>query len=256
MLDDFEESLALVHYRGGEEEFRLGELYAKSNDPLDRAVGADILGQLGWQERTYLQESLGILVSLLNDSDEFVIYCACCAIGHRGDAKSIAQLTRFAEHKNAQIRYGVVTSLSGLETIEAIDTIITLSKDSDRDVRNWAMFGLGTQIEADTPEIRQALHIGVSDNDSEIRGEALVGLAVRKDSRVIDLVLNEWKSYDDISILSLEAAEEISSPRLYAKLSHFNETLNCEEDTHFARQLQRALEACQPKIKQVNPASR
>ncbi|MFC3150057.1 HEAT repeat domain-containing protein [Litoribrevibacter euphylliae] len=253
MSDDFEESLSLVHYRGGEEEFRLGKMYANSNDPIDRAVGADILGQLGWQDRTYLQESLKILISLLDDSDEFVIFCACCAIGHRGDEKSIGQLIRLAGHKNSQIRYGVTTSLSGLETKEAIDTIITLSKDPDRDVRNWAMFGLGTQIEADTPEIRQALIIGVSDNDSEIRGEALVGLAVRKDSRVINLILNEWKSFDDISVLSLEAAEEISSPRLYSKLIYFSETLDCEGDGQFELQLQCALEACQPKIEQVNP---
>jgi len=256
MRDDFEESLALVHYRGGEEEFRLGEFYAASEDPINRAVGADILGQLGWQERTYLQESLNILIPMLDDSDDFVIYCACCAIGHRSDEEAISHLIRLAEHENSQIRYGVTTSLSGLETEEAIDTLITLTKDSDRDVRNWAMFGLGTQTEADTALVREALIVGVSDNDSEIRGEALVGLAVRKDCRVIELILNEWNSFDDISILSLEAAEEISSPRLYSKLVEYSETLECVGDVPFEFQLQSALDACQPKIEQVNPVDR
>lgn len=256
MLDDFEESLALVHYRGGEEEYRLGKSYSMSSDPIDRAVGADILGQLGWQDRTYLQPSLEILVSLLDDSDEFVIYAACCAIGHRGDEKYINQLIRFATHGNSQIRFGVATALAGVETQEAIDTVISLSKDTDRDVRNWAMFGLGTQTEADTYEIREALFVGVSDTDSEIRGEALVGLAVRKDSRVVDLILNEWDSFDYISILSLEAAEEISSPRLYSKLLHYSETIDCEGDLQFKLRLKCALEACQPKIEKVNPANR
>lgn len=188
---------------------------------------------------------------MLDDPDDFVIYCACCAIGHRADEKAMSQLIRLANHENPQVRYGVAISLSDLETEEAINTMITLSKDTDRDVRNWAMFGLGTQTEADTVSLREALFVGMSDIDAEVRGEALVGLAVRKDERTIELILSEWTSYDYISILSLEAAEEISSPRLYSKLMKISETLDCEDDSLFELQLQKTIDACQPKIEQV-----
>jgi len=60
--------------------------------------------------------------------------------------------------------------------------------------------GFGTQIEIDSPEIRLALLKGTSDEDSEIRGEALVGLANRKDSSAIELLLNEWKNFEDVSV--------------------------------------------------------
>ena len=48
--DESDVSLALFHYRGGEEEFLIGKKYASSDDARDRAVGADILAQLGWSD--------------------------------------------------------------------------------------------------------------------------------------------------------------------------------------------------------------
>jgi len=256
MQDDFPESLALVHYRGSEEEFQIGASYLSSSDPIDRALGADVLAQLGWQDRTYLNESVDLLIPALQDEDEFVVYCVCCALGHRSDPKAIPHVLKLAQSKNNKIRYGVVSALLGQESKDAVEVMIALSKDSDLDVRNWAMFGLGSQIEVDTAEIRDALLLGASDSDSEIRGEALVGLAERKDKRVIDLLLNEWASYVDVGILSLEAAEMAASSRLYSKLVYLKKTLEFGGDTQFSSQLQSAIDTCQPKIEQVNPADR
>jgi hypothetical protein len=47
-------SLATVHYRGGLEEFQSGLALLSSSDPFERAVGADVLAQLGW--RIMMQE--------------------------------------------------------------------------------------------------------------------------------------------------------------------------------------------------------
>ncbi|MFB0911624.1 MAG: lyase, partial [Glaciecola sp.] len=96
-----------------------------------------------------------------------------------------------------------------------------------------------------------ALHKGTADEDSEIRGEALVGLANRKDSSAIELLLNEWKNFEDVSILSVEAAEIIASPRLYSTLVELENTLDLEEDVFFEYQLQHALDACKPKMLKV-----
>lgn len=256
MQDDFQESLALVHYRGGEEELQIGASYLSSSDPIDRALGADVLAQLGWQDRTYLDESVDLLIPALQDEDEFVVYRVCCALGHRSDPKAIPHVLKLAQSINEKIRYGVVFALLGQDSQEAVAAMIALSKDSDLDVRNWAMFGLGSQIEADTPEIRDALLLGTLDSDSEIRGEALVGLAERKDKRAIDLLLNEWESYADVSILSLEAAEVVASSRLYSKLVYLQKTLEFGGDIQFTSQLQSAIDSCKPKIEQVNPVDR
>lgn len=244
----WDNSLALVHYRGGEEEFRLGKAYLCSDDPLDRTVGADILGQLGWRDETFLDESVSLLISALKDKVDSVVYCACVALGHRSDPRAITHVIELAKSPSTEIRNGVVFALLGHTSTEAIHTMLMLTCDDDPETRNWAMFGLGTQIDTDTPEIREALVKGTSDDDSEIRGEALVGLANRKDHRAQELLLNEWKTYEDVSMLSVEAAELIASPRLYSSLLELSATLDLEDDFFFESQLQLAIEACKPQI--------
>ncbi len=246
--DDKDTSLALVHYRGGEEEFLIGKRYTQSSDPIDRAVGADVLSQLGWSTPTYVEESLILLIPLLDDEDEEVIYAACVAIGFRGEINAIRRLIALVDHHSVLVRYGVASSLPLLETDEAIGPLIKLTKDQDYDVRNLAMFGLGSTYEGDPPEIRQALIEGTDDTDMEIRCEALIGLANRQDDRVISLLLREWASQDDVCIMSLEAAQIISSPRLYTELLHLSQTLHCTNDKSFTEQLHSAIDACKPKL--------
>lgn len=247
--DERDLSLALIHYRGGEEEFYLGQKYCASNDPGDRGTGAEILAQLGWGDRTFLKESVQILIPLLADTDYNVVYAAAVALGHRHDESAIPALLPLVDHPESLVRYGVVHGLSGHEDPRAIAALIMLAADDDRDVRNWAVFGLGTQIDADSPEIRGALRRALSDSDHEIRGEALVGLARRGDDAIVPELLNEWKD-DEVSILSIEAAEETRDPRLYPRLSQFTEILTLDDDPFFAKQLGDAIAACKPKEEQ------
>ncbi len=239
--------LALVSYRGGEEEFLLGKEYCGSSDSSDRAVGADILAQLGWSDQTFHEESIALLIPLLEDADDRVIYSAAAALGHRQATSAIPLLLTLVDHKSPLVRYGVVHGLSRHEDLRAIEGLIELSKDADRDVRNWAVFGLGSLIDADSAEIRDALKNALRDPDHEIRGEGLVGLARRKDSSVVPELLNEWRG-DDISMLSIEAAEELGDSRLYHTLSRLAEILTLDDDPHFADKLSAATEACRPNI--------
>ena len=107
------------------------------------------------------------------------------------------------------------SGLLGQEHTDAINTLINLAKDSDTDVRNWALFGLGSQIDINTPEIRNALFEGLDEVDDEACSEALIGLATRGDPRVVDAILKEWEG-DSISQLSIEAAENIGDLRLFS----------------------------------------
>lgn len=249
--DDFEESLALVYYRGGEDEFNLGKTYLTSKDPIDRVVGANILSQLGWQDGAYLEESVDLLISALQDTNDLVLSAVCCALGHRSKARATPHVVKLAGSLNDEVRSNVAFALLGQESQDAIDVMISLSSDSDVDVRNWAIFGLGSQINIDNDEIRNALFIASSDDDSEARGEALIGLALRKDQRVTELLLNEWQAYDEISILSLEAAEEVANVRLYSKLLHLQNEISAAKDPKFESLFQSAIEACRPKMKLV-----
>ena len=156
----------------------------------------------------------------------------------------MSPLVRLAEHTSPVVRFGVVMGLAGQEIPEAIEALIRLSADPDVDVRNWSTYELGAQMEADTPEIREALHLRLSDENSEVRGEALVGLAQRRDPRVVAALLQEWE-HDEIGKLSIEAAEIMVDPCLLPHLEEFLATLDwSDDDVYFRKQLLSAITAC------------
>ena len=59
-----------------------------------------------------------------------------------------------------------------------LDRLIGFTEDIDRSNRDWAMLLL-SQTEFDTPQVRCALFRGATDCDSDIRCEAILGLAQR-----------------------------------------------------------------------------
>ena len=142
--DDRDVSLALLHYRGGDDEFLLGKEYSLSNDAGDRATGAEILAQLGWGDQAFQDESVAILMELLDDPESYVIYRAAVGLGHRGATSAIPALLKHTDHPDSLVRYGVVFGLSGHKDDRAISALIRLAGDEDRDVKDWAVFGLGT----------------------------------------------------------------------------------------------------------------
>jgi HEAT repeats len=245
-VDDSSVSLAVVHYRGTQHEFDLGIRYVGSDDPLERAVGADVLAQLGWGEQSFRDESIDALIPLLSDPVPDVIYSAAVALGHRRAERAIPKLVELVCHPNSKVRYGVTYGLLCLEDDRAIQALIRLSQDCDRDVRSWATFGLGSQIETDSPLIRIALIERLSDSDHEVRGEALVGLASRHEPSVVDALKAEWQQ-DAISLLSLEAAAETGDPSLHPLLLRFRDTLDTSDDPHFTETLDDATTACTPR---------
>ena len=250
--EDREVTLALLHYRGGAEEFLIGKDYCTSGNAEDRATGADILAQLGWGDQTFHAESIEILTGLLGDIDDYVVCRAAVGLGQRSAKSAIPDLLKLMDHSDPQVRYGVVFGLTGHEDDRAIAGLIRLAGDDDRDVRDWAVFGLGTQIDCDSPEIREALRSALGDADHEIRGEALVGLAKRGDPGIVAELINEWK-HDEISLLSIEAAGESRDPRLYHRLTRFLDILTTDDDPYFAKRLHEAIAACNPEAKVVPP---
>jgi len=235
--------LGLVHYRGRKEEFELGVEYSKSTDALDRAVGAKVLAELGWGDESFLEESVEVLIRLLADGEPVVVSAAAAAFAHRSDDRAIPDLVRHVPSAEPSIRYGVTVGLAGNDDPDAVAALITLSRDEDREVRDYAVFALGSHTDLDTPELREALHAAMADPDPEIRGEALVGLAERGDERVKPALIEEWKS-DEVSILSLEAAEVLGDPDLLPHLEEMGELLDEEADEYFQEQLVAAITAC------------
>jgi HEAT repeat protein len=243
--DEGGQALAVIHYRGGSEEFANGARLAKGATEQERIAGADILAQLGWGERTHLEESVSILLELLHDSSEGVVSAAAIALGHRNHPAAIQPLVELSEHPNPDVRYGVVHGLSGHDDLTAVGALIRLASDPDRDVRNWATFGVAQLTELDSPTIREALLARADDHDPEIRGEALLGLARRADARALPLVRREL-SGEFHGDWAVEAAELLADPTLYPLLEVLQRRLEPEDHARFERSFADAMKSCKP----------
>jgi HEAT repeat protein len=246
--DSYWDLVAILRARGGDEEFIAASKLCKSQNQKERSLGVDILAQLGIPEMTFPQQCGDILLKLLSSEENSNVLASIgFAFGHLKDSRSVIPLFKLKNHPDAGVRHGVAFGLICSEDELAIQALIDLSSDEDEDVRNWATFGLGSQIETDTPAIRDALftrvisETGKDDSIAEIRGEALLGLAIRKDERVINPLIVELES-GRVGILPVEAAKVIGDTKLYPALINLQEWWDMNNNL-----LQEAISSCKPK---------
>lgn len=240
------DAISELRRRGTEEIFVVSQSYCYDELPLKREIGAAVLGQLNWSATyPFREQTLPILFHLIEtDQNTDVLRAACIALGHLSDERAVEPLLTLKNHPHEDVRYGVVIGLLTQEDEHAIDALIELSRDTDSDVRDWATFGLGQQIDTDTEAIREALFARIEDPDEQTRGEAMSGLAKRKDQRVFPIVLDllEKMAY---WVLPLEAAEYLADPRLLPALYRIKEHWQ-DVDWRYSR-LEDAIAACEGK---------
>jgi HEAT repeat protein len=171
--------------------------WCTSPEPLKRARGADILCQLrapktpeqelnkAIPDPIYVSESFDILSRMIaSESDEQALSSELHGLGHLRQEGSASILAPFATHPSAEIRFSVACALGSFPNDpEAIPTLIGLADDQDDDVRDWTLFALGSQSDADSQEIREVFVRHLEDSFPNAREEAIAGLAKRKDHR-------------------------------------------------------------------------
>lgn len=189
------ENIQILRSRPSETLFNNCFEFTKSNDPKIRKIGVDILAQLGLPPRPFLNQTLKIYFNLLKvESDPEVLMSLLYSIGHNKDElnkEQIDKICSFIDNNDNRVKKGLVFALLGIDNLNAIDILIKLSYDKLSHIRNWATFGLGTQIESNNKNIREALWKRVNDKHQETKLEAIVGLAKRKDNRVNDIIKRE-----------------------------------------------------------------
>jgi HEAT repeat protein len=228
--EKYSEILMTLHLRGTREVFDAARELCASGESDKRSFGAAIMGQLGFPERAFPEESVAILLEMLAaDEAPEVLESVAVSLGHLHASAAIEPLVRLKNHTSSDVREGVAFGLGTHQDGRAIDALIELSADEDKEVRNWATFALGQQINADTPEIREALMQRTSDDDREVRCEALLGLASRKDERVIDPLIEELSTESPMD-LALEAATHMADDRLLPHLIEFRKTGRADKE--------------------------
>ncbi len=218
------EAVSTLHLRATREVFEEAVKLCRSECPQERGVGADILGQLGVPDRLCPDECVAILADMSGSEAELeVVGSICTALGHLHHPGAVEPLLRWKRHPHEEIRWRVALALGGHEEPDAIEALVELSADPDENVRDWATFALGSQMDLDTPRIREALCARLNDPDPITRAEAFVGLGRRKDERVIAPLIEALDStqldgFDPRQDLVLEAVEELADPRLLPSL--------------------------------------
>ena len=185
------QAVSALHTHGNRAIFDRALQWSLSPDPLKRARAADIIGQLGRtatnREPLFPDESLSTLARMVaSETDPRPLASAIHAAGHFGDASLIPSVCTHKSHADQAVRWAVASSLGGFpNNAAAIQALLFLMTDTESDIRDWATFGLGTQSDADSPEIRDALNTRLTDYDEATREEAAMGLAKRHDARII-----------------------------------------------------------------------
>ena len=113
-----------------------------------------------------------------------------------------------------EVRHGVVLALTGQERPRAIESLIVLTKDPEVHVRDWANLSRGDAGRGRDPLSfpREALVHRLADEDEDTRDEAIVGLARRRDRRMIRPSGADLAS-GSVGRLSVEAAATIGDPQ-------------------------------------------
>jgi HEAT repeat protein len=208
--DDYWRAIRLLHKRAEREVFEQAVACCAGVTPAERQVGADVLAQIGTADtrgiRPFTEESVPVLRALLADTDDDVIASAIDALAHHRH-ENVSDFSPLARHESQAVRYAIAHALSGHHQADAIAILIELTTDVDDSIRDWATFAIGTQCDVDGPGIREALGRRLVDADEEVRGEAMVGLARRRDVGVIDHA--EALRGSNPGQLVFDAAEEI-----------------------------------------------
>lgn len=192
----FWEAMRVLQQRASRDVFEAAQALCLSECDLEQGIGCSILSQLGSPELPFGQQSFPLVVSvLIKTSDIDTLASAISALGWLGDLRGADFVLPYLNHEEWVVRYWVTQSLTSLaKDARCIDGLIHMTTDPAVEVRDWATFGLGTMINADTPAIRAALVARLEDEDLTVRGEALVGLAIRQDRRVIEPLLRDLEA--------------------------------------------------------------
>ena len=197
-----------------------------SADVLERQVGCDLVGNAADQHAALRGEAATALVALAEAETEVCVLVSLVhGLGRTQDPRAVPVLVRLSGHEDADLRRQVASDLtfanSGLPDGPDVRALVRLTQDQDREVRNWAAFTLGFQLEQDTAAIRDALWRCTSDEYHEVREEGVRGLARRHDPRSVPLIAELLDSEDGAHVLTFHAAEILGVPELLPALDTY-----------------------------------
>jgi hypothetical protein len=206
------EAVASLRRIGTREVFERAADWCASDNPRQRAVGADVLAQLGrtmeHPRNNFPEESFSVVSRLVEREDDTqALISGLHALGGIGNPVGISLLVERCGHPDPNVRFAVACALGSFpDHPGSTDALLALMQDAEANVRDWATFGLGVLGSLDSAEIRDALLQCSADADVDVREEALVGLGKRKEQRALATLIHDL-GRAEVSGRTIEAAD-------------------------------------------------
>lgn len=227
---------------------------AQDSRPAVRALAPDVMRYLGGRPQPFLDETLVFFRELVAREREPEVLAAVglafVDMHGVGEADQVALdlMAPLASHADAGVRNAVVHVVLANPDPRAVELFLQMSDDPVSDVRNWCCFGLVGQLEmnlerVDSPRLREALHRRLADEDADTRAEALMGLALCKDSRALEALLTALGG-EEIQRLHLEVAAVLKDPALFESLQKWQGVDS--DDAYWTSLAKEAMDACRP----------
>ncbi len=210
------EAVRTLRQIGSRDVFDRAAEWCGSENPLQRARGADVLAQLGKTanhcSNSFPEESYDVVSRMLRrEKDQQPLRAAIAALGHLDNSSAVPLIieNQFQFHPSAEVRFSVAFAFGAFPNDpHAIALLLLLMEDPDDDVRDWATFGLGVLSDSNCDEICDALFRRISDSNQDVREEAMVGLGKRKDKRVLPALIVELQQ-PSMTYRVIDAAREM-----------------------------------------------
>lgn len=196
--------------------------------PIERAreMGCHILWNIPDESRTNwtpIRDGIPMLLQVLEfDTSESVRSSAAIAVGNLAVGEAIPLVCQLVVSKSPSVRLDAAMALGSLGSryLESgrtlrelvVGALLTLTYDSDDDVRDWATFGLHQGEHFEAPVIDRFWRL-LDDSYPDVRGEAALGLAHAGDHRFIPRLMDLLR-HDVLAPLYFEAAETFADPVL------------------------------------------
>lgn len=172
------------------------------------------------------EEAVTLLAQMLETEESPVVLAAIGAAFVDLSHERAAELLRpLLDHADANVRHCAIHGLVAVPGPNTLPSFLQASTDQEEYIRNWATFGLrlilGEADDADAldnEDIRRALAARLIDGVDEIRAEAILALATRRDLRALEPLKSElrcWPVWDHC----IEAAQHFGSSELFPLLS-------------------------------------
>lgn len=191
-------NISELRKRANDDIFNQAYKLAKSQIDKKKIIGIDVLAQLGFDPRFRQEETIKLYFELLEENqNDDVLFSLFFGISHNNEKltnNQVLQLIKFKDSKNNDVRYSLVSAISGVDNPKAIETLIELSEDNFSSIRNWATFGIGTLCEQNNDRIIKALWNRIKDKHQETKLEGIVGLANRNQVAIKEQIIEELKS--------------------------------------------------------------